>query len=278
MARLPIRPIIVLQAYPATVTEGQMVRISARLYRNDMSPQTVSRIYMTITSKKDGHTVWPLEVVRKDAAGFDIAIGTEAMKEGHAYLVRISNNYNLSPSASAEFAIRNSDFAIIPVVPLFLSPLFVKKYSEKGIENADDLAKYLKGLGMSDEKILQELRLISNDIQAGEQLRLPIDMNRDILRMTFVTQTDYRVCETCREKAMDHSHGLSQGQYYPEDPKLPHIPVHYSCRCTMDLVYADAGREKKFRDAAYASFAASAAMVSRIIRPVKKNSPCDFGF
>ena len=66
----------------------------------------VSNIYMTITSLNDGYVVWPLEVIRKNVSGFDIGIGTKEFKAGHGYLVRVSNNHNLSPSSSTTFTIK----------------------------------------------------------------------------------------------------------------------------------------------------------------------------
>ena len=106
MAKKPYRPLIVVEAIPGTVDRGQSIAISARLFDKDtMQPMEVSRIYMTITSMRDGHIVWPLEVVRKNASGFDIMVGTEDMKEDHEYLLRVSNNWNLSPSSATTFAI-----------------------------------------------------------------------------------------------------------------------------------------------------------------------------
>lgn len=52
---------------------------------------------MNIISMKDGHTVWPAEVVRVNDWKFDILIGTDDMKQGHEYQIRVSNNRNLSP-------------------------------------------------------------------------------------------------------------------------------------------------------------------------------------
>lgn len=231
-----------------------MLRISVRFYNEkDMQLLGVSRIYMTITSMKDGHTVWPLEVVRKDTSGFDIGIGTEEMKEGHTYLVRISNNWNLSPSASTTFMLEETAISLLPLaIPLILSPIFFRKYVDKGIKNVDELVNYLKGLGMSDDKIQQELNLILKEIEGipEEQLRMPIDTTRDILKKIFRTQMDARVCPRCEERSRTSSFGLSAGEYYPEDPSAPTIPVHPRCRCTFDIIYADPVREASFQNAA----------------------------
>ena len=81
---MAIRPIIVVNATPNQVTKGRTLAVSARLFdRNTMRPMEVSRIYMEIISENDGHIVWPLEVVRKDADGFDIMIGADDMKDNH---------------------------------------------------------------------------------------------------------------------------------------------------------------------------------------------------
>jgi len=80
---------------------------------------------MTITSMKDGHIVWPLEVVRKDASGFDIMIGTQDMKGDQSYLLRISNNWNLSPSASTTFTVLKKK-TVLPILPIIaLIPLIL---------------------------------------------------------------------------------------------------------------------------------------------------------
>jgi len=231
-----------------------MLRLSARFYdKTDLRPIQVSRIYMEITSMRDGHTIWPLEVVRKDAIGFDIGIGTEEMKEGDTYLVRVSNNWNLSPSASTTFILEESSFPVLPlVIPLVLSPIFMRKYMNKGIRNVDDLVAYLKSQGWSDEQIHNELKEILGDVEGlpEDQLRMPIDTDRDIEKKIFVTQMDHRVCPRCQERAANSSPNLPPGHYYPEDPAIPTIPVHLRCRCTFDLIYADPTREASFQSAA----------------------------
>jgi len=126
VAKKPIRPIIVVEAIPIEVERGQSISISARLFdKHSMQPQEVSRIFMTITSMKDGTIVWPLEVVRKDASGFDIMIGTKDMKGDTSYLLRVSNNWNLSPSASTTFTILKKK-TVLPIIPIIaLIPLIL---------------------------------------------------------------------------------------------------------------------------------------------------------
>ncbi len=126
MANRPIRPIVVVEAIPIEVERGQTISISARLFdKNTMQPQEVSRIFMTITSMKDGTIVWPLEVVRKDATGFDIMIGTKDMKDDQSYLLRVSNNWNLSPSASTTFTVLKKK-TVLPILPIIaLIPLIL---------------------------------------------------------------------------------------------------------------------------------------------------------
>jgi len=126
VADKPIRPIIVVEAIPIEVERGQTISISARLFdQHSMQPQEVSRIFMTITSMKDGTIVWPLEVVRKDATGFDIMIGTKDMKGDQSYLLRVSNNWNLSPSASTTFTVLKKK-TVLPIIPIIaLIPLIL---------------------------------------------------------------------------------------------------------------------------------------------------------
>ena len=88
---------------------------------------------MTITSMKDGTIVWPLEVVRKDASGFDIMIGTEDMKDDHEYLLRVSNNWNLSPSASTTFLIMKKK-TVLPILPILLIPLILPEDQRREVK------------------------------------------------------------------------------------------------------------------------------------------------
>lgn len=135
MADKPIRPIIVVEAIPIEVERGQTISISARLFdQHSMQPQEVSRIFMTITSMKDGTIVWPLEVVRKDATGFDIMIGTKDMKGDQSYLLRVSNNWNLSPSASTTFTVLKKK-TVLPIIPIIaLIPLILPQDDLRQVE------------------------------------------------------------------------------------------------------------------------------------------------
>ena len=99
--------IICVESHPKEIEKNQMLQLSARFFnKKTLSLMTVSRIYMTITSLNDGHIAWPLEVIRKNVNGFDIGIGIKEFKSGHNYLVRVSNNNNLLPSASTTFTIK----------------------------------------------------------------------------------------------------------------------------------------------------------------------------
>lgn len=102
-----------------------MLELSVRIldeFTNE--PLVVSKVYMNIISVDDGIEVWPLEVIRKDTSGFDILIGTSELKAGHEYLVRISNNPNLSPIATTQFKINPNIMPIpIPLVPLIKTPV-----------------------------------------------------------------------------------------------------------------------------------------------------------
>lgn len=139
---------------------------------------------------KDGHTIWPVEVVRVNDWKMDIEIGSKNMKESHTYLVRVSNNRNLSPEGSTEFKV------IKPTgVPIVLFPLIP-------MPNPDDNAP--KSL---------------------------------ILKKIFRTQMDSRVCPICLEAQAKHSPGLFPSEYFPDDPDIPVIPLHFNCRCTFDIVF-----------------------------------------
>lgn len=114
-----IRPYILVQTNPQNINIGQPLTISARLYdRFTNQPLPVSKIYMNIISLKDGHTIWPTEVVRKNDWKFDILIGTDEMKQGHQYRVRVSNNRNMSPMGATDFEVIKDG-----QIPLLLFPI-----------------------------------------------------------------------------------------------------------------------------------------------------------
>lgn len=248
MAKLPIRPIIVVAAHPKQVEKNQMLQISARLFnKKTLTLQEVSRIYMTITSLKDGHTVWPLEVIRKNSSGFDIGIGTQEMKEGHEYLVRVSNNWNLSPSASVIFTIKESEFPIIALIPIIFSPLFIRKYQDKGIRDVDGLVEYLKSQGLNDQQIRKEVERIIKEVELEDEVRIPMDITRRIVKKKWVTQTDHRVCPICMTNSVS---GVDlDGIWDWDDAGAPELPAHFNCRCTYDLQY-ERDRTDEFRAAA----------------------------
>lgn len=252
MAKLPIRPVIVVDANPKIIDKNEMINISARFFdKKTLRLKEVSRIYMTITSLKDGHIVWPLEVIRKDTSGFDIGIGTVEMNEGEEYLVRISNNWNLSPNASTTFSLKKSTFPIAPIlIPLFFSPLFIRKYQDKGITDVASLTQYLKSQGFSDEKIKDELKRILEEVEIGNDVKIPIDNTRQIASKKWIIPVmDERVCKFCKENTENHSTGLEDGRYFADDSNAPTVPEHPHCRCTFELDYVN-DRTPEFRAAA----------------------------
>lgn len=99
--------IICAESHPKVIEKNQILQLSCRIFnKKSLRLMQVSNIYMTITSLNDGHVVWPLEVIRKNVSGFDIGIGTKEFKAGHDYIVKVSNNYNLSPLASTTFTVK----------------------------------------------------------------------------------------------------------------------------------------------------------------------------
>jgi len=127
LAQKPIRPFIVVTVNPREIEQGQMLTVSARFFdEGDFTPLFVSRIFMQIQSRQ-GVEVWPLEVIRKDAAGFDILIGTSEMKSNTEYLLRVSNNWNLSPIASTHFKLKKKppDISILPLIPAIVAPALI---------------------------------------------------------------------------------------------------------------------------------------------------------
>jgi hypothetical protein len=248
LAKLPIRPIIVVEAHPKEVEKDEMIQLSCRIFdKKTLNLLEVSRIFMTISSLKDGHTVWPLEVIRKNTSGFDIAIGTNEMKEGHEYLVRVSNNWNLSPSASVKFAVKESKWPTIILLPIIFSPLFIRKYQDKGIKDVDGLVAYLKSQGMSDEKIQQEVKRILKEVEMEQSVKIPIDLERKVINKQWVAQQDHKVCKKCLDNSTS---GKDFDGVWPwDDPNAPEWPAHPRCRCTYELQY-EQDRTEEFRAAA----------------------------
>ena len=120
----PIRPLILVQTTPQEAQKDTSLIISARLYdRDTLRPMPVREIYMNIVSLKDGHEVWPNEVIRRNTWKMDIEISTKEMQAGHKYLVRISNNRNQSPQGSTEFKIIKNTGIVLPIVPFIPMPV-----------------------------------------------------------------------------------------------------------------------------------------------------------
>jgi len=180
-----IRPYILVQTNPQSINKGQPLTISARLYdRNTNQPLPVRKIFLNIISQKDGHTIWPNEVVRVNDYKFDILIGTDNVKEGHEYLIRVSNNRNLSPMGATTFMVIKDN-----QVPILLFPIPLP-------------------------------------------VRQPTDnfTRRQIDKLIFRTQMDSRVCPICDP--------YSNQEFSPND-EIPHIPRHFNCRCTYDVIFND---------------------------------------
>ena len=268
MGRLPIRPVIVLEAYPKKVEKNNTIQLSCRLFdKKNFHPLVVNKIYMIITSLKDGHTVWEMGVVRKNTAGFDIMVGTIEMQPGHQYLVRVSNNLNLSPSASTVFEIKKQEFPILALLPIVLSPLFLRKYSGHGITNLDGLVEYLKTQGMSDKQIQAEIKRIIAEITSNQDVKIPLDITRKVISKKWISQLDHRVCEICRTNSISGKN--NDGVWRYDDTNAPDIPAHYNCRCTYELTYANF-REDGFRAAAIMSQFADMEHITDSINVIKE--------
>ena len=93
---------------------GDIMRITA-----NMSERTGS-IYMRIIDK-DGVIVQKAGLVKKNAAGFQILVGTKDLKAGK-YFIQVSNHDSFSPLGVAEFQIKGTTpiLGFLPLVPLLL--------------------------------------------------------------------------------------------------------------------------------------------------------------
>ncbi len=213
-----IRPLIIVQTNPQAINKGQPLTISARLYnRYTNQPLPVRKIFLNIISQKDGHTVWPMEVVRKNDWKFDILIGTTDMKEGHSYLIRVSNNRNLSPMGATTFQIVKD--TQIPIV-LFPIPLPVR-------QPEDNLEKEKKKKEEEEEE-KEEKKKEKKKRKEEETEERPIKKRKIIIKFIFRTQMDKRVCPLCKEHENE--------EFLPTE-EIPMIPVHPNCRCTYDVIY-----------------------------------------
>lgn len=197
---------------------------------------------MSIISLKDGHVVWPLEVVRKNDWKLDIEVGSEEMKKGHKYFVRISNNDNLSPNGATEFKVKKGSGKAILLAPLALPvsqsllPILTKAIQER--LTPSQIEKELKNMfpGLDRDEIRRLKDTVLDDIKNQIQ---PVDdvTKKMIKKKKFVTQMDARVCPICLEAQENHSPGLPPSEYHVDDPDAPRIPLHINCRCTFDIVF-----------------------------------------
>ncbi len=176
------------------------------------------------------------------------------MKDEHEYLVRVSNNWNLSPSASTTFFVekKKSRLPILPLIPLI--PLFLPEITET--VNLDELLSQLnqidiKELTLEQRQELKEYIKRIKILQQEDIIVTPVDLKRAVKEYIFRTQMDFRVCPICKP--------FENRVFEPEDPAIPIIPLHINCRCTMDVVYVDAeGITEDLRNIAnVASIAAS---------------------
>lgn len=266
----PKRPLVLVQTNPEEIGKGQLLTISARLFDpNTNQPMKVNRIFMSIISKNDGQIVWPLEVIRKNTDRFDIQIGTDAMKEGHEYFLRVSNNWNLSPNGAATFKIRKDSTKAILLAPLAIPTAIgleglLKQFLEKKQTALElDNILRLKFPELSDKNI-EELKELILDRARGE--RQPVDnlVRREIDHFKFITQMDHRVCPICKP---------FENQIFRLNEDKPKIPLHINCRCTYDVVFIEAFdplREPSEQFASVQQFEASFTEVIEVMAVAKQ--------
>lgn len=216
---MAIRPLILVQTNPQVISKDSSMIISARFYNRDtMAKQPVKDIFLNIISEKDGHVVWPLEVIRHDTWKMDIEISTAELQNNTTYLVRVSNNHNLSPQGRTTFEVKKKGLGIIPV-PILPIPIGVDPSDiEKKPRTVQDV----------------EINEITDSIVTEDHFMLEDTLTRkQIEYKKFVTQMDSRVCPKCIEAFNGSSPDLKPSYYWPDDPNAPEIPVHYGCRCTL---------------------------------------------
>jgi hypothetical protein len=238
-----IRPVIIVQTSPMEIEKGSPLVISARFYNRETNmKQRVSKIYLNIISLKNGDTIWPVEVVRKNDWKMDIEVGSDNMKDGHDYLVRISNNRNLSPQGATEFKVRKGGGKPFLMTPLAIStsisllPLVTKAIQDKFSISEIELELKRMFPDMTQEEIDRLKETVLRDI--GGKINPVDDVTKKMIeRKRFVTQMDSRVCPICLEAQDNSSPGLPMSEYEIDDIDAPRIPLHFNCRCTFDIIF-----------------------------------------
>lgn len=173
----------------------------------------------------------------------DIQIGSDNMIEGHDYLVRVSNNRNLSPQGATEYKVKKSPGKTILLSPIALPlsqsliPIVTKAVQENF--TPDELTKFLKAQfpDMDSNEIKRLRDTVLDDIRGQAH---PIDnvTKKMIEKKRFVTQMDSRVCPICEEAVQGSSPGEPESIYLPDDSDAPKIPLHINCRCTYDIIFS----------------------------------------
>lgn len=94
---------------------GNLLRVTANL------DEQTGQIWMRIISNK-GMIVQKAGLVKKNATGFQILIGTKDLEAGK-YIVQVSNHRNFSPIGVSEFIVKGVSplFGTVPLIPLIPS-------------------------------------------------------------------------------------------------------------------------------------------------------------
>jgi len=98
------------------IQRGDLMRITT-----NMNEQT-GQIWMRIIDNK-GMIVQKAGLVKKNASGFQILIGTRDLKSGN-YIVQVSNHNDFSPLGVAEFKVQGMApiMPLVPIIPFLLTP------------------------------------------------------------------------------------------------------------------------------------------------------------
>ena len=204
---------------------GDLMRITA-----NMSDKT-GQIWMRIIDSK-GMIVQKAGMVKKNATGFQILVGTKDLKAG-GYTVQISNHPNFSPLGVAEFKVKQNDTPLIlPFIPLlpFTDPNTGlpadANQLKKNIIDQKTIDPFLKQTKKDEPK--DTLKDEPPKLNEPTQTKLPEPKSPKALfsKVIFKTMMDSRVDAICKV--------FENKVFRIDDKNLPVPPIHFNCRCHLE--------------------------------------------
>lgn len=153
-------PSIQVNVNSDTTQRGNLLRVTANL------DEQTGQIWMRIIDNK-GMIVQKAGLVKKNATGFQILIGTKDLEAGK-YIVQVSNHRNFSPLGVSEFEVKGVSplFGVVPLVPLLpLLPL---------PDSPDKTFKKVIFRTMQDSRVDSKCKKFENKTFKVDDPKLPI--------------------------------------------------------------------------------------------------------